>query len=490
MLDSRSVVSATRIANNAAARGVFFSPREDTPIAILNHAMRPVTLTEDRDSKESLLENILSAAQDNPSEMVSMSNHQEDLNELTDIISDRLLGEVGHLRNVVNPVIQKIKRLIEERRSELSANNPLNLSVYQVIVQPIYGQEQLRSQLANYSGRTTTEPERQRGIESRLLEDVSFENISEMLETPSAGFNGSLQMLLTDIAAGGELPIFKDTPLRGKEMYMQHGTVLTFLFLRALEAGKHPAYKMADLTTEERTYLVRLKAFYGRELEKLLNAIENDLSTWRFFLGVDYDNNTIYVNDVKYRRWLEEKKEQGASMEAVIGTFYRKDTAPDIDMLWDDPSIGVKAYERAEVLHGANVRSMTAKEVERLTEKELIAYFVDTIEEAAERQEKIVMVREYFKNAAGRLYANEDPVTYIAKAVCKLVGAGTDAYLMYTEMKTYLNEEENKDRSVKDAGAYAVVRLLMRWMACQVQKHQRENYRHLTQLVVGQARAE
>lgn len=490
MLTSRSIVAAARIANNASSRGKYFQPREDTPIAILNHATRPVVAQEKSPGMESLIGEIQRASEDHPGEMLSMSNHGEELRTLAKIVSDRMLNEVGHIRNVVNPMIRTIKGVVEERRSEIAGNNPLNMTLMQVVVQPIYLQDAMRAQIENYAGRNANKPDKKSGLEGRLLEDVNYENIFEILETPNPALNTAIQTLLTDVAASGILPIFGVTPKFGRELYTNYASVLSFLFLRALEAGKHPRFKMADFSTEERTYLARLKAFYGRDVELILTNIEQDLGDNRFYMGCDYDTGTIYVNDVKYRRWLEMKRDEGACMEAVIGALYRKNVALDLDMLYNMPSEAVKLYERGEALHKSNTRALTTKEVERVTERELVNYFVDTETDPGIRNERVAAVRDYFKDRANRLYTNESQDAFIERATCKLVGQGTDAYLIFTEMQTYLNAAENQDRNMSDAGAYAVVRLLMRWIACQVTCVDRPRYNNLSKIVTGKFEAQ
>jgi hypothetical protein len=456
MLRKENIVAAAAIANIAAGRGVLLAPRGDTPLDILQHAMKPVMGSSD------VVDEVYQASLDDLNGGFAVTPHHGELEALSDILAERLSKNISHIRNEINPLIRNIETLCLEAAAKIKADNPLNISLVHMFVPSIYGSAGLSNALEIYKSNTFVDPGMREQLLSSISEGMSPEQFLEMVESPDAMLNEETRaMVSTLVGREGYIPLWDKTPMFGKEMYCDFKTICSFLFLKAFNAGKHPSINPADLENDDRVYLSRLLAYFGKLTLNHIDVIAKDMVSNPNFLFLDPNNDRkVYVIDEKYSRWVD----KGGSLEAVIGHMYNAKTSGlNIGDLINNPDKYAKIFERAEKINEGISRNMSSQEIERLVKAELLGYAVRNEQDTAQRTLHSQSIHAWFKD--NRLYANESCRDFILRAVCDLFGKPYDAKLILTEMEAFLNKPENEAMSLNDAAVFAVTRMLGRWMA-------------------------
>ena len=456
MIKERNISLAAAIANASLTKGRMINAKPNTPLAVLGMSMKPM-IGEGDD-----LGAVAKAAIDDGTSLMSHSNEMAAMATGT---VNRFQAYRNQIRNYIYPIIREIIEKCEVRRRDVIAKSPLNINVIQVMCNRVYGNEVLHDMVSAYSGQAYADPGKNYAVISEVRDGLNTEDLIAMTKTSYEGFNEAILQLIAELGENQSYNLFEETPLMGMAMHTNHNTLLTYMVLKATVAGLHPRFNVNEASSEHRIYLSRMVGYFGKRLSMLMAEQAKDLMRSDFLFQPEPNARVVYVRDQAYRNWLE----AGGSMEAVIAYVYNYSRGQSFasSALYNTPDTLKAEYGRLSKIYDRDARNLTAQEVENLTTDHLVSRIVSDNEDTGIRSEKLKVIRDYM--AANRMYSSDDYKEYVAKSVCNSIGSNYDAYFIYCEMRDYLANESNADKTHEDASVIAAARLLGRWLRRQME---------------------
>lgn len=457
MISQESIALASGITSSLAGRGAELGVKPNTPLSILNQGVDVISGAIKFEDDTAALKY---AAEDHGTMHTS---HSGDMDSIAAGMAERIAGNIAALRNKINPLIKAIYDASKARESEINSNSPININVIHVATPEVYDTESLDRFLEVYEGRAFADPGHREALYNRILEDVSPEVFVEMVKEASETFNNAVGVMVGEAVADlGTLGLFEKTPLTGVGLYKNYSTVLTFLFLRAVQAGKHPKYKAGDLPNDDSVHLARQMGFYAKQTQILIEKLASDLQDENFVFMGEGSPSEYFINDAKYQKFVAE----GGTLNSVIGYAFKRNRreAPELLTVAVAPKYEAEFNAASDLWEHRRI-SLTGQQVETLVEEEIVAYIVETIGDSNSRMDKIREVRKFFKEQGNRMFKGMDIHDYIVRSVCLTLGKQIDAYFIHTEMNEFLTD--NQDSTVSKAASYATTRLVSRWVARQ-----------------------
>ncbi len=466
MITLNSATLASSIVLPIVNRGAILGLKEGSPVSILNQGCDIISGLNRADDVPMA---VRLASEDHGH---TMTSHSTDLDNIASGMADRISGNIASLRTKINPLIKEIFEKAKTKESLINSDNPLNVNVIHVATPEIYDTESLDRFIELFRGQIFEDPGHREGLYRSLTADLTPEEFLEMTKESSELFNNSVATLVSEVIAGtGSLPLFERTPLQGIELYNNYGTVLTYIFLRAISAGKHPRANLSEMPNEDRMHVQRLLGFYGKNTGILIEALNGDLEEPNMVFFDVTTKRELYVNDSKYQRYLKE----GGTIEAAIGyTAARAKQEASKPFSIANVSFYEDYHTYLASVWGGHSQALTGMQVENLVEDELVNYLVETIADSNSRMDHIKDVREHFTLEANRMYSGMEIHDYIVRSVCLTIGKHIDAFLIHTEMKTFMDLDDTN--TIDQAAIYAVTRLVARWVASQYELEERGSF--------------
>lgn len=285
MLDRNAVEYGINVANNATSNGLVLDLIPDSPIDLVYKAHGSLSTDHYKQAMEdgTTVQAIIESSADS---VYNLHSHSGEVDNVATAVANVLERKMSGVKNEVFPLVREISKIVNETRTKIEHDNPLNVTVELITPPTIFSMAYLENALESYSDRVPSSSTLSDGLRMRLVNGVTDAEVIEMLSTTSESFNKEISLVIAgeydgssnetmDEGVGGNYITDKHV-VSGIELYQNTNAVRAFLFIKAVNANKHPYIKTEDLSSEERMALSRAQAYYAGKTIQHIRILNKD----------------------------------------------------------------------------------------------------------------------------------------------------------------------------------------------------------------------
>jgi hypothetical protein len=469
MLTTNAINHGLQIANSATSRGLMLGAVPNSPV---DEIIKAVSGVDAESFQQNPVEHLQAKTRESKLSIVSHAATKASLSEaIGTILEGRVLRGI---RDDIYPLCREIKAKIDEESLRISRDHDTNMTVVTLEEPDIYGYNYVEQMLSGSSVTPSTFNMRQ-GLKDKLLADVDEASLQSMLTTANEDLNRKLGVVLAGVVS---LPVdgygrflyssilLEQRPVMGmKALYGDHSALTSLMFLRAVNANKHPTVKVDDLTSDDRMEIARAVSYFRGAVVKKIEQLNREMRSTSPFAYYDKGERRIYVRGPQYTRWID----GGGEIEAIMGCVLSHGGA-NMDLCIDNGEKYKAVYEKRVKIEEAKARQITDNRIEQMLEQELVRYIREEADESETAKERMLadisQAREFMKTY--RKYPKQDVEQYVSIGVCRTIGRDINAEVIYSEMTNFLAEEGNEEKKAGEAVIVAVARLVGRYLGKQI----------------------
>lgn len=454
MLDPNALNAAIGVTQDLGSRGVKLGAFPDTPLAILVRETPTVGISPESSDYQSAIAELVELSRD--------EEHGEVMTDTVQLSAETVRRTLDYTRNTVMPHLRSVMEA-HQAAVEALESPPLPFNIVTVYQPEIYKTDVAANFLERWANTPAITPPAPTSLGYYTAEEVlSLAKLSN-----DTGFNGSMEKLLN--ANGGKgIQAIIDV-LKGSLSVQAIDDTLSLPLALVLMNIDTPKEGVAMTMTQYNATRATMANIAGKKALVLQMRLNHALTTNNVYFGNQITPGVITVCGEVYRLFLD----KGLTTEALIGNEMLNRKYRGVQMLEADALAECTAmYERdrdvraqAHVMNKRKLSRQALLDVLRNDQKRIAAEGAFTVEgDTAEKSWG--RLRDFMSAVMGTIWADAEPSTIIAAAVCRVWYTHTDAWRFIDIM--FDIEKNNKGLPVKELATLATLRYIAEWVASQV----------------------
>lgn len=483
MIHESTIEAVYPLAEKLAKRGVKVTPLATTPLDQLCQAGHFSVPTRGIDNLPDIDQRILQGSLSK--DVMGVCRHDVVMDDLVDVISDTVRGNLDLARNTINPIAKEVAQEVEEYIQNAESVNRTHVSIVPVQYASIWNSPVLSEMVARYSETAFREVNVRVGIplENDFYHSDSFDKDAffEMLKTGASRFDQELKAFIDDtdyvVLLEAFRGVFSDNPamrarvlgdsVRSTDILSNRSMVdrALLVHLMARRFLQEPVEGVKLPLEEYRAYMADIVSQTGRVIFAIMEKREANINrrqlvaTWPY--GKDrlgQEHTYIYVNGDVYGAWLE----AGGEPDAIIGSFV-SDQERGYTQLINESARYCKEWERqARVLGTTQRLNRFNHGVEGM--RLAIARQINDLDESVVPVSREILHKRLEENL-GKLYGNfyENIYVYARKLVCDTIFPHTLGLKILCAIDNVAHDYPDID--VREAALLATIEIVSLWVA-------------------------
>lgn len=395
------------------------------------------------------------------------SPHCAALHEIATAQAGKVIRSTNIARNVIVPLINEINDSCKQELAKREGENPINVNVIQMDLNPIYSADELDKLLAKFQLNTgdfiNNNPAEVNAMTDGLTKEVFLTAVS----TYNTEFNVLLKDLVDSISDEGFKYIFNGRPTRYQpsmvDFYRDHSLLLNFLWFNAIVSGKSEINLQDVFDINTRTSISRWVGNMGAQLFRTLSDFGNYYRSGNFVLRSELSSgrgSEMYVFIPNYIRWVNEKK---GTAEALIAF-----NSINPNMNFNETERDNVAYWQGQFEHlynksSAKMFTLSNQVTEAVVRRVLTEYIKTEVEDPTLKGQMGNRLNEVMIELD---YTGKDLDMFALKVIGRTMGDNKDALEILSLIDAI--RRFNPELSIAAAAYQACTKIVAKWLVSQM----------------------